>query len=313
MRGAPTPVIVTVTCNAKLNLFLKVYGKRPDGFHDIISIMQSIGLADTLVMEDSDNEGIHIECTNPNVPVDESNLVWKAAKLLLKETGRRAGGLRVRIEKNIPMMGGLAGGSTDGAGALVGLNRLWKLGLEDEQIIRLAARIGSDAPFCVVGGTSLVRGRGDVVEPLPEGIAHGSLAGGAFMLVLPPVQIETKRAYDILDESRHTQVRKWEALTSEYTEILDGWVRAIADGAIPAMFHNDFADPVFDSNPGLGAVYNNLRNTAGHAVLSGSGSSMFAWFDRAADAIEARDRYMPVAGEMVIVVYPVDEGVSIEG
>jgi 4-diphosphocytidyl-2-C-methyl-D-erythritol kinase len=306
-------VIVSVNCFAKINLFLKVYGKRPDGYHDIVSVMQSIDLADRLVLEDTGGEGIEITCSNADVPVDERNLVWRAAEILAEEVGRRAGGLRVADTKNIPLRGGLAGGSADGAGALAGLCRLWGLEFDDSVLLGLAARVGSDVPFCMVGGTALVRGRGEIVEPMPRGIVESSRGSGAFLLVLPPVGVDTKTAYDTLDESRLKEARKWEDLMAEYVEARDNWIRAIADASFPVLFHNDFETSLFASSPELVAVNTNLRNHAGHAILSGSGPSMFAWFAEVSEAIATRDRYVPIAGETALVAYPVPNGVQVMG
>jgi len=306
-------VIVSVNCFAKINLFLKVYGKRPDGYHDIISLMQSIDLADSLVLEETDGEGIEISCSNPDVPVDERNLVWKAAGVLAEQVGRPAAGLRVKITKNIPLMGGLAGGSADGAGALAGLCRLWGLDFDDSVLLRLAAKVGSDVPFCLVGGTALVRGRGEIVEPMPVGIVESAKGSGAFLLVLPPVGVDTKSAYDALDESRLKEARKWDDLMIEYVETRDNWMVAIADASFPVLFHNDFEASLFSSSPELVAVSTNLRNHAGHAILSGSGPSMFAWFTDVSEANAARDRYVPIAGETALVAYPVADGVQVMG
>ncbi|MFH1676966.1 MAG: 4-(cytidine 5'-diphospho)-2-C-methyl-D-erythritol kinase, partial [bacterium] len=142
--------MIRIVCNAKLNLFLKVYSKRSDGFHDLISVMQSIDLADTLEIRQEAGD-FEITCSNPTVPLDENNSVRRAAKLLSEKFGRSLDGLRIRIEKNIPVMGGLAGGSADAAGTISGLVKLWELDVPDKELLILAARIGSDVPFCMLG------------------------------------------------------------------------------------------------------------------------------------------------------------------
>jgi len=304
-------VAVRVRCHAKLNLFLKVYGKRPDGFHDIVSIMQSIDLADTLVLEESAVEGIEIVCTRPGVPLDSTNLAWKAAELMSAETGHPVNGLRITIEKDIPMMGGLAGGSADGAGALVGLRRLWGVEIEDQALFKMAAGLGSDVPFCLLGGTAVVRGRGEILDPLPTGIADRG-PDACFLLLIPPVQVETKGAYDLLDRSREREARKWSSLREEHTRIRVMWQEAMIDGQFPVYFFNDFEQPILTARPELAALHSHLRNVAGHALMSGSGSCVFAYFDRSVDALSAASAYVPLAGEIPVIAFPASRGIDLD-
>ena len=303
-------VIVSVICPAKLNLFLKVYGKRPDDFHNLISVMQSIDLSDRLSIEKTESGKIEVSCSNPDVPCGESNLAYKAADYFLKKVNRKVGGLKIHIEKNIPVMGGLAGGSSDAAGVLVGLRRIMHVNLEDADLVKFASDIGSDVPFCMIGGTALVQGRGEKLEPLPTGLDRNS---GAFLVVLPPMNVDTPWAYGMLDESRATEARKWGDLREEYHSVREVWMSAILDGSFPLLFHNDFAEPLYAAKPELGAVHVNMRNIAGHAILSGSGSAMFAWFSDVSEAIRTRDVYTPIAGEIPLIAYPVSSGAELQG
>lgn len=302
-------VKVSVICPAKINLFLKVYGKRPDGFHDLISVMQSIDLSDRLSIEETERGKIEVSCSNPDVPCDESNLAYKAADYFLNKAALKVDGLRINIEKNIPMMGGLAGGSTDAAGVLVGLRRMMDVKLEDADLVKFASDIGSDVPFCLIGGTALVQGRGEKLEPLPAGLDRNS---GAFLVVLPPMSVDTPWAYNMLDENRATEARKWGDLCEEVKSVREIWMGAIMDGSFPLLFHNDFADPLYKAKPELGAVHENMRNLAGHAILSGSGSAMFAWFSDVSEAIRTRDEYTPIAGEIPLIAYPVSGGAELQ-
>ncbi len=302
---------ITVTCHAKLNLFLKIYGERPDGFHDLISVMQSVDLSDTLHIEQTDTGGIEIDSSNPDIPVDQSNLVWRAAEILAGEAGREVGGLKFTIEKNIPVMAGLAGGSSNGAGAIKGLRKLWDLDLDDRELFRIAAIVGSDVPFCLLGGTALVSGRGEKLEPMPEGIAADPQKSGAFLLVFPPVSVNTRQAYQLLDESLEKEAGNRDSLEEEYETIRGSWMSAIAGGDFPILFHNDFEVPIFRSRPELGAIHINLRNYAGHAVLSGSGSCMFAWYPSMSEAVTAQENYPAIAGEIALIAQPVNNGIEI--
>ena len=303
---------VHVTCYAKINLFLKVYGKRPDGYHDIISVMQSIDLADTIKIELTSGKGLEIVCSNPDIPTDERNLAWKATWAIAAKAGRQVDGLKITIDKGIPVMGGLAGGSADCAGTLLGLRELWSVDMEEKELIEIGAGLGSDVPFCLVGGTAIVRGRGEIVEPLPSGLADNPLKSGSFLVVLPSMKIETKAAYDALDKRRILETRKWESLNREYAEIRDLWLRSISDKSFPLYMQNDFEPAVLSENPNLAALHTYFRNFAGHALLSGSGSAIFAYFHDQSDANEHLMRYAPIVDESLIIANPVARGVEFD-
>ena len=156
----------TLIARAKINLYLELLGSRPDGYSEVAMVLQSIHLADRLQLK-SRPHGIHLTCDRPEVPADARNLAYQAAELLQKEC-HSAAGVEIHIEKHIPVAAGLAGGSADAAAVLVGLNQLWGLGLTVGELQSLAARLGSDIPFCIQGGTQLATGRGEVLEPLAD-------------------------------------------------------------------------------------------------------------------------------------------------
>ncbi|MGY3028749.1 4-(cytidine 5'-diphospho)-2-C-methyl-D-erythritol kinase [Thermostichus sp. MS-CIW-30] len=156
----------TLIARAKINLYLEILGSRPDGYSEVAMVLQSIHLADRLQLK-SRPHGIHLTCDRPEVPADARNLAYQAAELLQKEC-HSAAGVEIHIEKHIPVAAGLAGGSADAAAVLVGLNQLWGLGLTVGELQSLAARLGSDIPFCIQGGTQLATGRGEVLEPLAD-------------------------------------------------------------------------------------------------------------------------------------------------
>lgn len=156
----------TLIARAKINLYLEILGSRPDGYSEVAMVLQSIHLADRLQLK-SRPHGIHLTCDRPEVPTDARNLAYQAAELLQKEC-HSAAGVEIHIEKHIPVAAGLAGGSADAAAVLVGLNQLWGLGLTVGELQSLAARLGSDIPFCIQGGTQLATGRGEVLEPLAD-------------------------------------------------------------------------------------------------------------------------------------------------
>ena len=156
---------------AKINLYLEIIGDRPDGFHELVMILQSIDLADRVDIQPSDTEDIYIYCEHPQVPTDETNLAYRAARLMcdtFPEVYANYGGVGIRIQKNIPVAAGLAGGSGNAAAVLMGINLLWNLGLTKLELQDLAAKLGSDIPFCVTGGTAIATGRGEKLAKLRD-------------------------------------------------------------------------------------------------------------------------------------------------
>ena len=184
--------------NAKINLFLEVLDKRPDGYHNIETVFQSIALHDVIVLRENTSGTVEIRCDHPLVPLDSFNLAYRAAELLSNESGKRYG-VQIHIVKKIPIGAGLAGGSTDAAATLIGLNELWRLGYNVEDLLRLGSELGADVPFCIMGGTALGRGRGDELTrltPFPEiPVVIGN----------PRFQISTVWAYGSLKSLRLTR------------------------------------------------------------------------------------------------------------
>ncbi|HEY9828770.1 MAG TPA: 4-(cytidine 5'-diphospho)-2-C-methyl-D-erythritol kinase [Stenomitos sp.] len=152
---------------AKINLLLEVIGNRVDGFHELVMVMQSVDLADQIELSPLNGDRIQLHCDHPQVPLDPSNLAYRAAKLM-QDCFPGRGGVDIVLHKHIPIGAGLAGGSTDGAAVLVGLDLMWNLGLTHPELHELAAKLGSDMPFCVSGGTALALGRGEELSPLTD-------------------------------------------------------------------------------------------------------------------------------------------------
>ncbi|TYZ27759.1 4-(cytidine 5'-diphospho)-2-C-methyl-D-erythritol kinase [Selenomonas caprae] len=184
--------MIKVEGNAKINLTLDILGKRPDGYHEVAMVMQSIGLSDTVEMEKTDGP-IELTINVPWLKADEKNLAWRAAALI-KEEYKLAGGVRMKLTKRIPVAAGLAGGSTDAAAVLRGMNELYALELSEERLCELGARLGSDIPFCLLGGTMLSTGRGEVLKRLPD------LPATWVVLAKPRISVSTAWAYQNYDE-----------------------------------------------------------------------------------------------------------------
>ena len=172
---------------AKINLALDILGKRQDGFHEVAMIMQSVDLHDTVELTLC-GSGISLACDSKELPCDQGNLAFRAAELLAQLCGVKQG-VHIGLTKRIPLAAGLAGGSSDAAAVLRGLNVLWKLSLTPHDLEKMAARLGSDVPFCLWGGTALATGRGEILTPLPN------FAGYGVVLANPPLQVSTSWVY----------------------------------------------------------------------------------------------------------------------
>jgi len=176
-----------IAAPAKINLFLEILGKRPDGYHEIETVMQEISLFDYIYMEDGGKD-VSFNCSNPGLATGEDNLVVKAVRLFQKESGISRG-VKVFLDKKIPVGAGLGGGSSDAAATLAGLNKLWKVGYDEKKLMSLAGKLGSDVAFFIVGNTAVCRGRGEVVTPyLCKTKYH-------YLLIYPKFEISTAMVY----------------------------------------------------------------------------------------------------------------------
>ena len=184
--------MVTVEANAKINLTLDILGKRPDGYHEVAMVMQTVGLHDTLTLEKRE-QGISLNINVPWLKADEKNLAWRAAALVQEEFGL-TGGVHIELIKRIPVAAGLAGGSADAAAVLKGMSELYGLNLSDNKLCELGAKLGSDIPFCLLGGTMLATGRGEVLKRLPD------MPETWVVLVKPRISVSTAWAYQNYDE-----------------------------------------------------------------------------------------------------------------
>jgi 4-diphosphocytidyl-2-C-methyl-D-erythritol kinase len=176
---------------AKINLSLDVLGKRPDGYHLVRMIMQTVELHDKIVLETIPG-GIEIACSCPGVPPGTENIVYKAARLLQKECKIKKG-IRIKIKKNIPIAAGLGGGSSNAAAVLKGMNAIFSLGLQQAELMKLGAEIGADVPYCIKGGTALAEGIGEILTGL------GTFKGVNIVLVKPKIKVSTAWVYNNLD------------------------------------------------------------------------------------------------------------------
>lgn len=255
---------LTLQAPAKVNLALLVSARRGDGYHDVSTVMQTVDLCDTLTLT-GEGRGLTLTCTDPAVPADDSNLVLRAARLFFAEAGLPVPNLHFRLEKRIPSQAGLGGGSSNAASALLALRTLYAPALSDEKLECMAARLGSDVPFFIRGGTMHCTGRGERIAPLPP------LTAGWFVIVKPPEGFSTPAMYRRLDELPPEPARP------------DGMTAALESGdirAVAAALYNSFERAV-PPDSAVRAIENALRvHGALAAMLSGSGSAVFGLFDR---------------------------------
>ena len=266
---------------AKINLTLDVGAKRADGYHEITSVMQRISLWDTVTVE----RGTECDSLLCSVPVTEDvndNLCMKALRVFFTETAMESGGVSITLEKHIPTQAGLGGGSSDAAAVLRALRTLYAPDISDGRLETLAARLGSDVPFFIRGGTQLATGRGEVVSPLPQ------LAAGWFVVVKPDEGYSTAEMYRRLDEPGSVLVRN-----SRY---MQDAVAANNVHAVAVELHNSF-ERVVPKDSSLRTIKDALRaQGALGTLLSGSGSAVFGLFDdqsAAAAAAEALKKTWP--------------------
>ncbi|WP_035212061.1 4-(cytidine 5'-diphospho)-2-C-methyl-D-erythritol kinase [Alkalicoccus chagannorensis] len=249
-----------VKAPAKINLTLDVIRKRSDGYHEVEMVMTTVDLADRVYLEEREH-GIHIESDNGFLPLDRSNLAWQAASLLIKRCGVKKGA-DIYIEKRIPMSAGLAGGSTDAAAVLRGLNELWQLGLTLDELAELGAAIGSDVPFCVYGGTAVARGRGEELEFLPAPPACW------VVLAKPKNGVSTKEIYKRL---------RFNQMTHPDTQGMIDAVKAADLDGICSRLANVMEPVTFELEPEVRMIKDRLAQYgADGTVMSGSGPTVFA-------------------------------------
>ncbi len=255
-------IIMKIKAHAKINLMLDVKSKRPDGYHNVDMIMQTVGICDFITIEKT-LSGIELKGTG-KLPYDKTNLVYKAAKLFFDATGIRYG-VRIYVEKNIPMCAGMAGGSADAAAVLTGLNTLFGKPIPRKRLAKMSKVLGADVPFCIYGGTMRATGIGDVLErlaPMPR---------KCIVVAKPPVSVSTPEAYAGLD---------LENMPHPDTESA---VNAIEKGDTKTLYSimgNSFEYSIFKKLPEIAKIKQKLLSMGADAsLMSGSGSAVFGIFE----------------------------------
>lgn len=264
-----------VKAYAKINLGLDVVGRLDNGYHEVKMVMQTVGICDVLSFEKAD-AGITLTTDSGELPTDENNLIYKAAELMF-ETYGIPGGIRIHLQKSIPIAAGMAGGSTDAAATMKGINRLFDLGCSLRELMELGVKIGADVPYCVLGGTALAEGIGEILTPLPP-------APECFLLVAKPdINVSTKYVYEHLDA---------EGVTVHPD--IDGMVQAIEEGSLQGILNrmgNVLENVTIKAHPVIDELKERMRELgAVGSMMSGSGPTVFGIFLEEAKAQEACGR-----------------------
>jgi len=272
---------IKILCPAKINLFLEVIGKRPDGYHEVYTVMQTVDLYDEIVISGRAG-GVGMKCDRADLPSDRGNLCRRAAEALMRETGVRRG-ININLRKRIPIAAGLGGGSSDAAGVLLALNAWWGLDLPLVDLGRIASELGSDVPFFLTGGAAACSGRGEIITPIENAASY------AVVLAAPPIPVATPEVYRSLSGRRSN---------------------AHGDGAdIPAVMESG------DPNELAGKLYNRLEENPGSymdevnrlkgllvesgaiaALMSGSGAAVFGIAENAGMARMIGERMKKATG-----------------
>ena len=244
--------------NAKINLGLDVLRRREDGYHEVKMIMQMVDLSDILTFESRDDEEIHIMTNSGKLPCDENNLIYKAAMVLFAETGKRTG-VDIYLEKRIPIAAGMAGGSTDAAATFLALNEMLGSPLSKEKLQEISVKVGADVPYCIMGGTALSEGIGEVLTPL-----H-------LLIAKPDADVSTAFVYKNLRLD-----------TLEKHPDIDGMKKAIEDGdlqGIASRMENVLETVTIPAYPLIGQIKEVCKQEgAMNALMSGSGPTVFAMY-----------------------------------
>ena len=290
---------ITLKSRAKINLSIDVLGKRQDGYHLVEMIMQTIDLYDLIEINEKDNDQITIKSTSDEIPLDCNNLVYKAANLI-KKTFNINKGVEIHIKKNIPVAAGMAGGSSNAAAVLVGLNKLWNLNLSNQQLEEIGLKLGADVPFCINGGAVLASGIGEELTPI-----KGLTKDVCILVCKPDLFVSTKEVYECIDskdiDKRPNNKFLIECLKNEDT-------RQLAEN----MF-NVLEGVTVDKHPVIQQIKDIMTNNrALGAMMSGSGPTVFGLYENREDAVKCK-AILEKQFKQTFVVACEEKGVEVNG
>ncbi len=286
---------VAVRTPAKINLTLDIVGKRSDGYHFMKTVMQSVSICDIVSVELKDEDGIEISCDDENVPLDERNIVHKAASAFFEYTKLKPCGLGISIEKNIPMQAGLAGGSANAAGVIVALNELFETELSLHQLCEIGVKVGADVPFCITGGTALAEGIGEIMTPLP------ALPECSIVIAKGKEGISTAQAF-----------KKYDSLIIKEHPDCDEMVVALAVGNIKRV--GELCMNVLEAAadiPDIAMIKKTMLDCGALcSVMTGSGSAVYGIFSKKKHALACLDELDGLA-DFAKLCTPIESGAEI--
>lgn len=290
---------IKLKSRAKINLSIDVLGKRQDGYHLVEMIMQTIDLYDLIEINEKDNDQITIKSTSDEIPLDCNNLVYKAANLI-KQTFNINKGVEIHIKKNIPVAAGMAGGSSNAAAVLVGLNKLWNLDLSNQQLEEIGLKLGADVPFCINGGAVLASGIGEELIPI-----KGLTKDVCILVCKPDLFVSTREVYECIDskdiDKRPNNKFLIECLKNEDT-------RQLAEN----MF-NVLEGVTVDKHPVIQQIKDIMTsNRALGAMMSGSGPTVFGLYENREDAVKCK-AILEKQFKQTFVVACEEKGVEVNG
>lgn len=249
----------------KINLGLDVLGRRPNGYHDVRMVMQTVYLYDQIRLEKTDKEGISLKTNLFYLPVNENNLAYRAAKMLIDEFTIKEG-VHISLEKHIPVAAGMAGGSSNAAAVLYGMNRLFQLGLTDQELMERGVKLGADVPYCIMRGTVLAEGIGEELTPLP------AMPKCHVLLAKPPISVSTQKVYEKLDAQEVTK----------HPDI-DGILLGLQTGdlkKITSSMGNVLENVTITEYPQIERIKDVMKEEGAlNAMMSGSGPTVFGIYD----------------------------------
>ncbi len=281
-------MVTTMKINApaKINISLDVLRRREDGYHDVKMIMQSISLFDIVEVELKKSGEIKITSNKDNIPLDERNIAYKAARLFLNEAKENCG-VNIHIEKHIPVAAGLAGGSTNAAAVLIALNEIFDKRYTEDKLMDMGAKLGADVPFCIMQGTALSEGIGEKLSKLPAPNIKNIL------LVKPPIDVSTKWVYENLD------------LKNSVHPDIDKAVEIIKSGnvsVLPNVIGNILESVTVKKHPVIAEIKTEMNNFgATISMMSGSGPSVFGFFENEANVKKAYDFFKNKYDEVFLI------------
>ena len=261
---------------AKINLGLDVLGQRENGYHDVRMIMQTIYLYDNVILQKTENPGIHLKTNLSFLPVDDKNIAYKAAKLLMDEFSIE-GGIEITLEKRIPVAAGMAGGSSNAATVLVGMNRLYGLGLSEQELMKRGVQLGADVPYCIMRGTAIAEGIGEILKPLAP------MPKCYILVAKPGINVSTKTVYEKLDAHE----------IEEHPDI-DGVIAGLETGDLEKVAEsmgNVLERVTIEDYPIIQDIKDVMKSSGAlGAMMSGSGPTVFGIFKEKAVAKQARQK-----------------------